>query len=381
MQHGMHMARHAKCSFSPIQPPCRANFQPEQTNTILGPEWRLLHGEQWAWARLGGADVCFGPGSFMQVRAAGRELAAVFLSAAVHAASPTASAPPAVCAAPNAQVNFEQMDSALAAMQRHVPVGATITGRPRCTRCLAVTLLQPSQLPPFLPHAAPPIPRLPRAAADLHAGVGTIGLSLAATRAPRWVDFVEINAQGLPPFQQSAARLRQRWHLGEAHCSCSMAGSDSEEGEGSGGGGGKGAASGSEGAASSSEECSDDISRMAPPPALEYHVAAAGSDPARWCQGADVVIVDPPRKGLEPALLRWLCSPAAGDAGVRRLLYLSCGWHALQRDATALLESGHWRLSHAEGFLFFPGADHIETLTVWDAAGASGSSDWSLASD
>lgn len=45
----------------------RANFQPERTNTILGPDCRLLHGEPWAWARLGGVDVCFGPGSFMQV--------------------------------------------------------------------------------------------------------------------------------------------------------------------------------------------------------------------------------------------------------------------------------------------------------------------------
>ncbi len=45
----------------------RANFQPDRTNTILGPNWLLLHGELWAWARLGGVDVCFGPGSFMQV--------------------------------------------------------------------------------------------------------------------------------------------------------------------------------------------------------------------------------------------------------------------------------------------------------------------------
>ena len=215
-----------------------------------------------------------------------------------------------------------------------------------------------------------PIPSPFRPSADLHAGVGTIGLSLAATRAPRWVEFVEINGQGLPPFQQSAARLRQRWRLGEAHCSCSMAGSSGEE-EGPLGGSG----------ASGSDECPADASRMAPPPALEYNIAAAGSDPARWCQGADVVVLDPPRKGLEPELLHWLCSPAAGEAGVRRLLYLSCGWPALRRDAAALLGSGHWRLRHAECFLFFPGSDHIETLTVWDAAGSSGSSDWAFASD
>lgn len=228
-------------------------------------------------------------------------------------------------------------------------------------------MLRPLHLMPLLL----PLPIPFRPFADLHAGVGTIGLSLAATRAPRWVEFVEINGQGLPLFQQSSARLRQRWRLGEAHCSCSMAGSSGEEEEGPV----------NDSGASGSDECPADASRMAPPPALEYNVAAAGSDPARWCQGADVVVLDPPRKGLEPELLHWLCSPAAGEAGVRRLLYLSCGWPALKRDAAALLASGHWRLRHAECFLFFPGSDHIETLTVWDAAGCAGSAEWSLASD
>lgn len=175
------------------------------------------------------------------------------------------------------QANFGAMDAALAAMQQHVPAGSTIV--------------------------------------DLHAGVGTIGLSLAATRQPRWVRFVEINGQGLPPFQRSAARL------------------SSSDGDGA---------------------------------ALEYHVAAAGSDPGRWCAGAKVVVLDPPRKGLEPELLAWLCSPAAPAAGVRRLLYLSCGFAALRRDAAAVLGSGRWRLAHAEGFLFFPGANHIETLAVFE---------------
>lgn len=46
-----------------------ANFQPARTNTILGEQWRRLQGPELAWARLGGADICFGPGSFLQVRA------------------------------------------------------------------------------------------------------------------------------------------------------------------------------------------------------------------------------------------------------------------------------------------------------------------------
>ena len=51
-----------------------ANFQPERSNKILGPEWRLLHGPDLAWARLGGADIAFGPGSFMQVRSSAHPL-------------------------------------------------------------------------------------------------------------------------------------------------------------------------------------------------------------------------------------------------------------------------------------------------------------------
>ncbi len=48
-----------------------ANFQPitfgPGANNILGPDWRLLHGSELAWTRLGGAEICFGPGSFLQV--------------------------------------------------------------------------------------------------------------------------------------------------------------------------------------------------------------------------------------------------------------------------------------------------------------------------
>ena len=192
------------------------------------------------------------------------------------------------------------MDRCLAAMQRHVPPRSTVV--------------------------------------DLHAGVGTIGLSLAATRAPHWVRCVEINGQGLRPFQQSAARLRQQWQAAA-------------------GGGGSSRSSSSSTTTTSAEQ----------PPGLEYHVAAAGSDPARWCAGAQVLVCDPPRKGLEPELLDWLCSPAAAAAGARRLLYLSCGWPALKRDCAALLASGRWRLRDAESHLFFPGTDHIETLAVFDA--------------
>jgi hypothetical protein len=38
---------------------------------------------------------------------------------------------------------------------------------------------------------------------------------------------------------------------------------------------------------------------------------------------------------------------------------------ALKRDAAGLLSNG-WRLTHAEGFVLFPGSDHLETLAIFD---------------
>ena len=109
------------------------------------------------------------------------------------------------------------------------------------------------------------------------------------------------------------------------------------------------------------------------PEKVEYFVAAAGSDPERWLHDADVAIVDPPRKGLEPELLEYFCSKGDDDGGglgkcpfPQRLIYLSCGFPAFERDAQRLVESGLWKLVSAEAFLFFPGTDHIETLAVFD---------------
>ena len=42
------------------------------------------------------------------------------------------------------------------------------------------------------------------------------------------------------------------------------------------------------------------------PPSIQYLVAAAGSAPRAFLEGPDVVVVDPPRKGLEEGLLKAL---------------------------------------------------------------------------
>ena len=57
---------------------------------------------------------------------------------------------------------------------------------------------------------------------------------------------------------------------------------------------------------------------------------------------------------------------AKESSGVQRLVYVSCGWKALQRDTMVLVSSGGWRVAHAEAIQFFPGTDSMETLCVFD---------------
>ena len=76
---------------------------------------------------------------------------------------------------------------------------------------------------------------------------------------------------------------------------------------------------------------------------------------------ADVVVVDPPRKGLCPDVLHALI--ALPRDKTTTLVYVSCGFDAFQRDL-ARLRAAEWRLRHVEGHLLFPGANHVETLAV-----------------
>jgi tRNA/tmRNA/rRNA uracil-C5-methylase (TrmA/RlmC/RlmD family) len=76
-------------------------------------------------------------------------------------------------------------------------------------------------------------------------------------------------------------------------------------------------------------------------------------------EGADVVVVDPPRRGLDPGLRGALAANAP-----RRLVYLACGLDALLADLEILRAPGQLRLAGVEVFDFFPFTEHVETL-VW----------------
>lgn len=188
---------------------------------------------------------------------------------------------------------------------------------------------------------------------DLYAGAGVIGLSLAAMRKCRSVKCVEVNKESKISFEKTLERL-------PSTLSCN----------------------------------------------LSWHQADASVDPISWLVGSDVVVVDPPRKGLEPSLVNALQaissmelknkstgSPSikvkdekrpwilrAREASVQwkettareesqslpqTLIYVSCGWHSFKEDCISLLSSKAWQLEKAHGFNFFPGTQSIEILAVF----------------
>jgi 23S rRNA (uracil1939-C5)-methyltransferase len=81
-------------------------------------------------------------------------------------------------------------------------------------------------------------------------------------------------------------------------------------------------------------------------------------------EDADLVIVDPPRRGLDAPLREALASSPP-----RRLIYLACGLDALLGDLEILRKKGGLRLAGIEVFDFFPWTEHVETLVWLDSSG------------
>eukprot|EP01018_Ginkgo_biloba_P035622 Gb_03591 [translate_table: standard] len=187
-----------------------------------------------------------------------------------------------------------------------------------------------------------------RSVVELYAGVGIIGLCLAASRKCRSVKCVEIRKESRLSFERSLTRLPK------------------------------------------SLECS-----------ISWHCADVSEAPIQWLQGSDVVVVDPPRKGLDASVIDALRTSSlrgqeavgvsdrvekrpwvvrAQQASVRTecktkwdenaswpdtLIYVSCGWESFKQDCCALLFNKAWHLENAHAFNFFPGTDSIEVLAIF----------------
>lgn len=111
-----------------------------------------------------------------------------------------------------------------------------------------------------------------------------------------------------------------------------------------------------------------------PPNARQHLVPTAQALPL--LDVAECVIVDPPRKGLDPLLLQRLQSWRG------KLLYVSCHFSSFARDAAQLLAAGY-KLQSATAYLLFPGSDTLELFTEWvrEKPAAQSSNLWTNTND
>jgi 23S rRNA (uracil1939-C5)-methyltransferase len=75
----------------------------------------------------------------------------------------------------------------------------------------------------------------------------------------------------------------------------------------------------------------------------------------------EVVIADPPRKGLDRELLEALVArPPA------RFIYVSCGLQSFLADAARLTDAGRMRLTGLTTFNLVPYTEHVETVGCFE---------------
>ena len=77
--------------------------------------------------------------------------------------------------------------------------------------------------------------------------------------------------------------------------------------------------------------------------------------------GADVVIADPPRRGLDPQLTEYL-----SEQPPERFLYVSCGLESFLNDTAQLTARGKLRLGALTAFNLLPFTGHVETLARFE---------------
>jgi 23S rRNA (uracil1939-C5)-methyltransferase len=90
----------------------------------------------------------------------------------------------------------------------------------------------------------------------------------------------------------------------------------------------------------------------------------------QWVKGRNrsdygLIVVDPPRQGLSPAMRSWLVSAQERiGSNTPVLAYISCDTATLARDSRELLAGG-WDLTELKLYDFYPQTAHIESLAVF----------------
>jgi 23S rRNA (uracil1939-C5)-methyltransferase len=90
-------------------------------------------------------------------------------------------------------------------------------------------------------------------------------------------------------------------------------------------------------------------------------VAGAAGGAANAASGAQVVIADPPRKGLDAELTTRL-----SESPPERFIYVSCGLGSFLEDAVRLTAGGKLRLAALTAFNLLPFTEHVETVARFE---------------
>jgi 23S rRNA (uracil1939-C5)-methyltransferase len=94
-------------------------------------------------------------------------------------------------------------------------------------------------------------------------------------------------------------------------------------------------------------------------------VPGTAGDAAQCALGAQVVIADPPRKGLDAPLRAQLASDPP-----EVFLYVSCGLESLLADTAALTAGGRLRLAGLTAYNLMPYTGHVETVARFERVGS-----------
>lgn len=78
----------------------------------------------------------------------------------------------------------------------------------------------------------------------------------------------------------------------------------------------------------------------------------------------EVLIVDPPRKGVDKKVL----DAISHAKNLEQIVYVSCQFSSLVKDLEIIKNFG-WNVSFAEGYLLFPGTDQVEVLCILEKSG------------
>jgi 23S rRNA (uracil1939-C5)-methyltransferase len=104
------------------------------------------------------------------------------------------------------------------------------------------------------------------------------------------------------------------------------------------------------------------IAQLEPVDRARISVVPGAAGAARLAAaGANVVIADPPRKGLDSELIQYLC-----EQPPERIIYVSCGLDSFLSDAGRLTSHDKLRLVSLAAFDFLPYTEHVETVARFE---------------